>query len=48
MKWGKKGIEMEQLMYLLLGLFLLFAVFAIIKGWHKDLWEFISKLLEWF
>ncbi len=45
---NKKGLEMEQLILIILGLFLLFAIFALITYWRNDLAEFLDRLLAWF
>lgn len=48
MRWGKKGIEMEQLILIVLALVLLFFILAWSGALGKDLGDLFNKLVDWF
>lgn len=47
-RWGKKGLEMEQLILIVLALVLLFFILAWSGALGKDLGDLFNKLVDWF
>lgn len=48
MNWNKKGIEMQQIILIVLALFLLFFFLAWYGALGKDLGGLFNKLADWF
>ncbi|MDO8656071.1 MAG: hypothetical protein Q7K45_02430 [Nanoarchaeota archaeon] len=47
MRWNKKGIEMEQLILIVLALVLLFFILAWSGALGKDIGDLYNKFLDW-